>query len=444
MFVLREHSRRRFCRWAFVALCLAPTSAVLGVGIARRWPSVPAAYAEAASRELGLRTSIGSVAYPRPGLVVYHDVDIYEGLDSQPLVRCPVLEMAEIGSGVALRAPQIELRAQDPTRLGQFVEQHLTERLTQTEGPVRILADQLTWHSGSRSQTFSELNGQFGATTQGAEATLAFRLAGDETSEPASLRIVMRRPTLDSTSRERTLGVTLQTGGVALPCDTLFPTLDCAAWLGTRATLRGVVWANLVNGRWQGEISGQLAQIELESLVSQHFPHTLGGTAQVQLERAIFDGPRLVEAAGSVTSMGGTISRSLVQAGRGQLHFDTTAPHPPREAIIRYQRLAFDFMIDQHGLKLSGRCPGPARGTLLADDEHALWTQPAIQPQPVAALLRTLAPGNEILVPAAESSELLMRHLPLPPLVSPSDPDGREPEPRAKLRVGTQRRDDFR
>jgi hypothetical protein len=145
----------------------------------------------------------------------------------------------------------------------------------------------------------------------------------------------------------------------------------------------------------------------------------------------------MVEAVGAVTGDGGTISRSLLVAGLRCLDLDTEMEMASPELIVRYRRLAFDFILEPQGLKLIGRCAARQRGTLLADDwQRALWIQPALQPQPAVNLVRALAPENDIQVPASEVTERLLRHLPLPPLRAPAGPDRLAAPPRARLLPG--------
>ncbi|HEY5313007.1 MAG TPA: hypothetical protein VIK18_10830, partial [Pirellulales bacterium] len=85
------------------------------------------------------------------------------------------------------------------------------------------------------------------------------------------------------------------------------------------------------------------------------------------------------------------------------------------------------------GLTLLGRC-GPTEALLVRSGE-ALWKQPAQQPQPVVTLVRALVPANEVQVPAAGETDLLLRHLPLAPIQPPSNADGTPITPHARLRI---------
>jgi hypothetical protein len=249
--------------------------------------------------------------------------------------------------------------------------------------------------------------------------------------EPATIRVVRHA------GEEPSTALALNTGSTPLPCLVFAPLLSSVDWLGSRAAFHGYLWAQESSRGWEGELTGKLSDLDLDASISAHFPHTLSGSVNVQLERARFRQGRMVEAIGAVTGDGGTISRSLLVAGQQYLNLDAETETVSPDLIIRYRRLAFDFILEPQGLKLIGRCPNRQRGTLLADDsQRALWIQPVLQPQPAVNLVRALAPENDIQVPASEVTERLLRHLPLPPLRAPAGLDRMAMPPRAKLRPG--------
>ena len=50
-------------------------------------------------------------------------------------------------------------------------------------------------------------------------------------------------------------------------------------------------------------------------------------------------------------------------------------------------------------------------------------------------LVRALVPANEVQVPAAGETDLLLRHLPLAPIQPPPSADGAPATPRTRLRI---------
>jgi hypothetical protein len=194
-----------------------------------------------------------------------------------------------------------------------------------------------------------------------------------------------------------------------------------------------MVWAERTPGGWDGDVEGIFSQVDLEQLVTYRFPHKLSGVAQVTLNRAKFRNGRLVDAAGSLISQGGTVSRSLIDASVESLRLRpsqrldelTASPCP-------YQQLAFGFTINAEGLAISGNCD--AAGMLLADARGALLSDSKQTNLPVVALLRTLVPQSEVQVPATKETDALLHALPTPPISPPPDQNARPPYSPLRLR----------
>ena len=109
--------------------------------------------------------------------------------------------------------------------------------------------------------------------------------------------------------------------------------LSSVDWLGSRAAFHGYLWAKESTGGWEGELTGNLSDLDLDASISAHFPHTLSGSVNVQLERARFRQGRMVEAIGAVTGNGGTVSRSLLAAGQRCLNLDAETDTSSPELI---------------------------------------------------------------------------------------------------------------
>jgi hypothetical protein len=205
--------------------------------------------------------------------------------------------------------------------------------------------------------------------------------------------------------------------------------------LGDRCKFQGRVCATQTNDGWSGDISGRLDDVDLDRLVTDRFPHKLSGVAQVVINRAAFDRGRVTSAAGSLDSPGGVVSRSLLTAAAESLHWTSSrAIHDTEQPLWQYRRLAFAFALDNNGLVIAGRCQAPSPGAILVDSRDALLADP---PEPVVsalALVRTLAPQNEILVPASKETDALLHALPLPNVIPPAASTARPPYCPLRLR----------
>lgn len=428
MFRIHETTLRQTCRAAFILLVLAPTVAVASWAALRRLPSHRAEYEARLRQCLGLNVKIARVSHPRPGVVLLGDVSLADVETGRPLFACRALEAASVESSLVVRLSAAELDILAAEHVWRLAERRLRGQLVGADKPIRVVVDGLTWRGADFAQTFTDVAVQVRSSPAGNEAALSFRVAGADMPESATLRIVRRAGAAPTTA------VTLATGSARLPARVFAPFSAAAESLGSGATFHGCVWAEETPAGWAAELTGQLGGVDLDCLVSAKLPHALSGTCEVQLQRARFCEGRLTEAAGSIAASGGTISRSLLEAGRQSMALGGPAVYAENDTMIRYDRLALDFIFEGYGLKLIGRCPTQQRGTLLSGSGRALWVQPALQPQPVVNLVRMLAPANEAQVPAGDLAQQLLRHLPVAPIVSPAPPAGQLPQALMRLR----------
>lgn len=426
---------------AFFALCVLPTVAVLLWAVSRHWPGRVAAEARRLSRELGLEVSLEGVQHLRPDTVLYEGVEISDPETGKPLLRCRVLEAqwTELADTEGRRKPSLlliasqgEIQAAGLPRLWRLVRQPLEREGGPAQLDVRLRASDLTLHAAGRAETLSDVQGSIELLSGGAQAQVDFRLAGTSASKPARIRIVRNRQLAPPAN-----GFELDTGGGALPCGLLAMGVPELEPLGPDARFRGHVWFNEAAGgpagAWEGEVTGQLTQVDLSRLVSDRFPHKLSGTAEVAIQKARFHRGRLEEAQCSLIAGPGVVSRSLVEAAAAKLSL-SKGDLAATDLLLPYQHLSFAAEIDAGGLKIQGSCPGGEPGTILTDGRNPLLGESSAQPQPVVALLQTLVPASEVQVPATRQTDWLMRHLPLPRVVPP--PGSETATPYSRLRLG--------
>ena len=195
--------------------------------------------------------------------------------------------------------------------------------------------------------------------------------------------------------------------------------LDMAHHLGPHAQFRGSIWATETPDGWEGEMSGQFIEVDLQSLVSEQFPHRLSGPAEITIQNARIHHGRLEEASGMLTAGPGVISRSLLTAALENLHCTAGDAAAKVAALEQYEQLAFAFTIDASGLTLRGQCPAK-RGAILTSRDGALLSESAAA-VPVVSLLRTLVPQSEVQAPATRESAWLISRLPVPEIVPPTE-----------------------
>ena len=443
MFRLHDNTRRRICRAAFFLLCVLPTAGVSVWCARRHLPGVVGAEARRLQRELGLDVSLEGLRHLRPGGVLYEGLELADPETGRLVLRCRVLEadwqqtidgQGRPKTSLVLIASQPEIEAAAVDQLRELLGRMLRRRTGRPQMDVRLAAGQLTLRSAGGSQTLTELEGSIESFPDGARAEGSFRLAGIDTPQPIRIRLVRNRQTTPPAD-----GFELDTGGGAVPCDLLAMGLPCLEQLGPRSRLRGYIWANQIGGGrssagWTGELTGQVFDLDLDDLVTGHFPHKLSGAARLTVQSARFRGDRLEEATGTLVAGPGVISRSLIDAAVEQLGLARGAePEAPGD-LVPYGQLALAFLIDSRGLQLQGACSASAPGAILVDRQGRLLGEPVLQPQPVVALLRTLVPASEVQVPAVRQADWLIGLLPIPEIVPLEDAQRAVP-PQARLRL---------
>lgn len=417
MFQLHDSSRRRISLAAFFALCVLPTAIVLVCGLARHTPGHVRAVATRLSWQLGQRVSLARVRYLRPGVVLYEGVELADPETGEHILRCRTLKVARErptdheGRGrpcVVMIASQVEVEAGRLDQVWQLVRGALTGRIGSVEWDVRLAAGEVTLRQGDKPHAITQLRGRIDRLPGGSQADVTFRLAEVETPEPIQVRVARNGQTEPPAS-----GLGVYTGGGALPCSLLALAVPEFDAMGPESLFSGYVWANETLGGWGGVLEGKFSDVDLERLLAGRFPHTLGGAAELTIQKAMVRQGRLEEATGLLVAGPGAISRSLLDAAAGRLGM-VRGPEPRDFGpLVAYDRLAASFRIDSHGLQLQGACPPAGSGTVLAGRSGVLLGEPPAQPVPVAALIQTLAPAGAIQVPATRETDWLMRRLPV-------------------------------
>ncbi len=435
-------SSRQLGLAAFFLLCIVPTAAVLGWCIAWRLPWYAGSEAAGLGRELGLTVAIQGLRHPRPGTVVYEGLVLSDPESGRWILRCPRLEAAwttiaaagpspgkaapgrAARPAIALTAAAVEIDADGCGRLEQLVGRCLQGQ----GGPgleLRLTAAEVKLFDRQRLWRLHGLEGGLGACGCGCQAQAAFRLTdkpeGDSPifaasmpqksgqspgSEPIRLRVVRNRQVTPPAG-----GLELSTGRSELPLALLAIGLPELRRLGPGCRFSGYGWANQGSDGWDGELTGQLLELDLGQLLGP-FGQRLMGHADLAIQRAKVHGGRLAEATGTLAGGPGRIGRPLVDAAIEHLRLVRPPPATAWTEVLPYDCLALAFQLDEQGLRLAGRCPGPDPGTILLAAGGPLVCQPAEGSQPVVALVRALAPAGSALLPASPQTDWLRRYLP--------------------------------
>jgi len=425
MFVLHDRVRRRICVAGFILLCVLPTLAVLGWAAVWSLPWHVRSEARWSGRQLGMEVLLGRVEHLRPGAVRLGHVVLRDCEDRQIVLRCEAdeaeLKAAKSRSGtprrvLLLRAATTEIDADRLPGLGKLTRRLVELRAGNLDIDVWFAVETVALRS-PRSNSGGRLSAVRGAVEtveSGTQAWLEFRDAGQKMARPALVRLGRNRqlqPPAD--------WVELDTGGAALPCALLSRGIPAMGCLGTNARFRGYIAAQSTSAGWdgvirpasQGEPACELLDVDLDRLVTDWLPHTLGGKARIAIAWASFRAGRVEKAYGGVSGGPGEVSLSLLAAaaehlGLAQLPSAAAASDP-----MPYDGLAFQFELDERRLLIK-QWWSDRKGVMIAGGKTLLATTGRMCP--VVALARATAPGSSLQAPATGQSERLLRHLALP------------------------------
>jgi hypothetical protein len=404
---------------------LLPTLGVIAWSSSRSSSSHAADCAAELSRELGLRVSLAGATYPQPGNTLYEGLELGDPETGISLVRMRFLNVAAGENLLNLTASQPEIDGLQLGRLWEAVEL----RLRQSLGPqptVRLFAHEATLHWSSGAQTIADIAGELSAKPGGdgtRMAALSFRLAGAAVPEP--IRLSYTRTLKQSRAMRQ---FELKSTATDIPCSLLVAPLGIKNGLGERARFRGSISAGETAAGWNGELSGEFKDIDLQAMVSDQFPHQLSGTANITIDHARFEQGRLIEARGTLVAGPGIVSQSLLQSAARHLQLTGTAIDLDR-LLVAYDQLALSFNIDSSGLSVGGKCDG-SKGAIVRRGDATLLAEGASAPRPLASLVRMLVPTSELQVPATRESNWLIDHLPVPNVMPPA---GERPQAKVRL-----------
>lgn len=418
MFPLHDRTRRLLCRAVFIAFGLLPALGVLAWSGSINSAAHQAAVCSRLQAEIGLDLRVDDVSYPRPHVMVLHDVELLDPRSQATLARCRLVEIQTSGSSTTVVAAQPEV---DLTQFANL-KRLISDRLQSSKSfghAVQLSSSELTlrWTGDSRTVHHCQLEFKSEPESNRFQGTFAFD------NSPVRWSVTHAKQ-----ADVRHTETTFETGESALPCSLLADLAGCENRLGTHSTFSGSISiVDLPDGK-QAELNGEIRDIDLNEAVSRQFPHRLGGIATLRLQRAVVRRGRLEEAEGSLSAGPGVVGYSLLQAASQALQMQTIPRGP--ENILDYRELAASFELDAHGITLRGQCKGTAPNTFIRTESSPLLIGTTDGPMPIVAIVKALVPDSRIQVPATRQTDWLLQVLPVPDVL-PSDPDA---APHARLR----------
>jgi hypothetical protein len=291
MFPLYDHTRRQICVAAFLALCIVPTLLIACLSVARHLPWHKQSEEQRLSQELGLDVSIASMKHTLPGVVQYSGLKLTDSETGREVLRCA--EMAatwttmtdkngQTRPAVVLACRQAESASGDWPRLYEVLRRRLECQSGRPEVEIRVTADHWTLHDGQRTQMLDDVDGGVGLMANGIQAQLFFRVPESHATQPLRMRIVRNRQISPPANEFE-----MDSRACPIPCRMLAAVLKEADSLGPDCTFAGYILTHGGPDGWSGELSGQLAGVDMQRLCRENGLPATSGWANIAVNKAI-------------------------------------------------------------------------------------------------------------------------------------------------------------
>jgi hypothetical protein len=418
MFAMPNPTRLLFCRLGIVVFCLLPTATVGGWIVQRTSGQFAIAQKAEWERELssrlGLTVEIEAVSYPSHALASLKNVRLADPETGDWIASASQIEVAATESGWRVQAWQPQIAAGRLADLARLLEGRLLREAPASAPSCVVTASELLLVEGNDGHSLLNVLARLEYGPDGPSADVTFHLpAPSNSAAPARLLVARNRQTSPPTTFWQ-----LDTAGNALPLAMLSAALPATNRLGPHCRFDGRIAIEDSAAGLSGDCSGTLHDVDLDSLVTEHFPHQLSGQARVKVERVTLDRGKLVELRGTMQAHDGAISHSLLSAAQEHLGLvlvtDNSSIQPGRATA--YRQLSLGFALNDRAISLTGSADPTQPGILLANAAGPILQAPPQHAAPAVNLLRALLPDNQYQVPATRQTDALVRLLPVPDL----------------------------
>lgn len=473
MFSLHETTRKRTCRTAFFALCLAPTCATAAWIADHHLPWRQTAAARRLSDRYHLDVLLDDLQEPRPRMTRTAAATLAAPGGADPLLKLVGVETHRRGDALLLSINELALAVADLPEVAERLEWSLartdaarielhvnTLALQPAEGAPPFTLHQLKGimerdaQQHPRLKLIAHLDGKPKPSLSGDVSKELTPPATPQELRPRAISLsVETLPASDDKSPPQQ-AVTLDAQQAAIPVALLAPLVPGAAGLNADATFVGVItWKPFAGKRHDeptepaiaGALRGQLANVDLARLLPKNSSHSLQGRTTIELAAYHWQGDQLQQLAGTLTASDAQANGSFLAGahhylgcGRGESLTPTLAaaqnlaaqrrnrqePSPEDAALLsatqQLDHLACRFTLDAAGLAIEPHIPAASElpaGTLAASTDAPVLFCPQLKSGerlPAVAWLQFIASPPEPWIPFTPETLETARRLPGP------------------------------
>ncbi|MBN1852292.1 MAG: hypothetical protein JW829_06195 [Pirellulales bacterium] len=449
MFHFHERTKRHLCRGGFFLLCVLPMLAVLYWALWVHLPAHRRSWSEKMSHRLGLRVTVGRIAYPRPGTVAFESVTLSDLHGSPPMASASRMEIATCrkkgGSLLQLHDVRVPSDGLDDLVIA------LWHAMTDSHGMLPSYGTIDRLHLGASGTghpceplVIKDLRirpGPIENDTHGSGGERGIQIHGhvDHDGTENAIHVAIA---YFPRGQEESVRIEFNTGDSRIPCWPFAACFPVFKHVGRDATFRGAGCLAWSPDQSTGKFRGDIFDIELMHVAKTLPIETIDTRGAVSIEHAQWNNGCLDSISGTVRCGPGTIHRRFIDAAVRVLfcqqpnelhHTKTDAGHPTAdpESMPGSQRrqfskqlassetcvfdeLAFRLALDANGVTLWGACESSVRGTMIAQAGHPILSEPRYRRLPVVNLVYLFVPPVQQYVPATRQAQAIASRLPLP------------------------------
>jgi hypothetical protein len=423
MFALHETTRKRVCRTAFLALCVAPTLAMASWTASHHWPGRHGRLSRELGRTLDVHVKLADWREPRPQTVRTSGMTLSDGATGQVLVNVARLEMQTGRGSQVLRIEEATVEASQLIEVACKVDRWL--RLLPPEAQevrcrrlvIRLPSPGESSPAGQPRQfVMHNVHVRIDRDAAGRIQAQGIGLIDGIQDVAHAVRLAL----LPSTGSGAEIALTLETGPIGVAASALAEVLPGFGRLGNDSVFVGKAQWLFAGAEQQGVVEGRVSQADLAGVLPANSPHRLRGRATVELAELTWHGERVERLAGAVLAEQASISRSLVEAavtnfrcGRGT----EGQPAADDPTLVVVDRLGIRFDLNGEGLTFWGACPPESsleEACMAVSGLQPLLIAPPLRNWHVGWLVQTLMAPPSGWLPATREAVELGDRLPLP------------------------------
>lgn len=415
MFAISERTKRSLCRCLFLLGCCLPTTAIVCVAlISRTTPYrnyVRRSWERSLSERFGLAVSLSDVTALRPNVWSLRDVHLSDSETNESVARISQVRLTRQAQTLDCVLTKPEVKGQHLPRLMNLLHERTLKGGLGAASHVSGYASSLDIQWAEQKHRLESMQWEVHTAADGARAELNFGLANDENQRLYELAVTRRlQPELPTTV------LSLDTRGGRLPNPLLGIFLPQFAELGEHSQFVGRAIVHLTPASRSGSVTGELIQVDLESLVHHRHPGQLTGVADIQLQEFQFRRNGIERMQGTLTANDVTVGKPLLTDAIASFGLSYDRERCRFVERQPFRQLCFAFRLDHQGIGFVGACDRFPRGvvlrafdSLLKRDVAIAWHDPARSVVPAVALVRMLHHST-----ATQEGATLLARLPLP------------------------------